>query len=32
LKCLLVRAQLRDVFAAENSTVVPQKDDDRRLL
>ena len=31
-KCLFVRAQLRDVFAAENSTVVPQKDDHRRLL
>ena len=27
LKCLVVGAQLRDVFAAENSTVVPQEDD-----
>ena len=31
-KCLFVRAQLRDLFAAENSTVVPQEDDHRRLL
>src|SRR5215510_3122027 len=31
-KGLLVRAQLRDVFAAETSTVVPQEDDPHRLL
>jgi hypothetical protein len=31
-KCPFIRAQLRDVFAAENSTVVPQEDDHRRLL
>jgi hypothetical protein len=30
-KCGFVRAQLRGVFAAEDSAVVPQKDDDRRL-
>ena len=30
-KFLLVRAQLRDVFPAENSTVVPQKHHYRRL-
>src|SRR5258708_32994878 len=28
---LFVGAQLRDVFAAKNSTVVPQKDDNRGL-
>ena len=30
-KLLLMRAQLRDVFAAENSTVVPQENHYRRL-
>jgi len=30
-KCRFVRAQLRNVFAAEDSTVVPQEDDHRRL-
>ena len=32
LKFLLVFAQLRDVLAAEDSTIVPQKHDDRRPL
>ena len=31
-KRLFVRAQLRDVLTAENSTVMPQEDDHRRLL
>jgi hypothetical protein len=28
---LIVRAQLRDVLAAEDSTIMAQEDDDRRL-
>ena len=32
LELLLVLAQLRDMLTAENSAVVPQKDDDGRIL